>query len=178
MNTKPTVSDLLDSVSRLGAEDFENFFKKLAILYVQRIGMSDIPQEEAELLIQINKVYPAAKLERLQFLDWKLETTNGLSEKEAAESLRLATAYESYTVRRLQSLVKLADLRNVSLDELMVQLELKPLTHALKQFCRPPMLPDKYPVTMLSSRTTFKDTSNSHFHLIDKPPLSLQKLHL
>lgn len=129
MNAQPTVSDLLDSASRLGAEDFENLFKKIAILHVQRSGMSAMPQGEAELLAQINKGFPAAKFERLQYLDWKLET-GGLSEKEAAESLRLATAYENYTVRRLQLLVKLADLRKVSLDDLMVQLELKPLTHA------------------------------------------------
>lgn len=129
MNAQPTVSDILDSASRLGAEDFENLFKKLAILHVQRSGMPAMPQEEAELLAQINKGFPTAKFERLQYLDWKVETS-GLSEKEAAESLRLATAYENYTVRRLQLLVKLADLRKVSLDELMTQLELKPLTHA------------------------------------------------
>lgn len=83
----------------------------------------------SKLLAQINKAFPATKLERLQYMDWKMETS-GLSEKEAAESLRLATAYENYTVRRLQLLVKLAGLRKISLDELMVQLEIKPLTHA------------------------------------------------
>jgi hypothetical protein len=129
MNAQPTVLEILDSASRLGAEDFENLFKKIAILHVQRSGMSAMPQGEAELLAQINKGFPTAKWERLQYLDWKLETS-GLSEKEAAESLRLATAYENYTVQRLQLLVKLADLRKVSVDELMAQLELKPLTHA------------------------------------------------
>jgi len=129
MNAQPTVLEILDSASRLGAEDFENLFKKLAILHVQRSGMSAMPQGEAELLEQINQGFPAAKWERLQYLDWKLETS-GLSEKEAAESLRLATAYENYTVQRLQLLVKLADLRKVSLDELITQLELKPATHA------------------------------------------------
>ena len=129
MNAQPTVADLLDSVSSLDTEDFETFFRKLAILYVQRSGMPAMPEEEAVLLAQINKGFPAAKLKRLQCLDWKLETI-GLNEKEAAESLRLATAYENYTIRRLHLLVKLADLRKVSLDELMAQLEIKPLTHA------------------------------------------------
>ncbi len=129
MNAQPTVSDLVDSASRLGAEDFENFFKKLAILYVQYSEISAMPQGEAALLAQINKGFPAAKLERLQCLDWKMEAI-GLSEQEAAESLRLATAYENYTLQRLHSLVKLADSRKVSLDELMAQLGLKPLTHA------------------------------------------------
>ncbi len=129
MSVKPTVSEILDSASRLGEKDFESLFRKIALLHVQRSGMPAMPQDEAELLAQINKGFQAGKLERLQYLDWKMETS-GLNEKEATESLRLATAYENYTVRRLQLLVKLADLRKVSLDELMTQLELKPLTHA------------------------------------------------
>ena len=129
MNAQPTVSEILDSASRLGAEDFKNLFKKIAILHIQRSGMFAMPQGEAELLEQINQGFPAAKWERLQYLDWKLETS-GLSEKEAAESLRLAIAYENYTAQRLQLLVKLADLRKVSLDELIAQLELKPVSHA------------------------------------------------
>ena len=129
MNAQQTVSEILDSASRLGAEDFEKLFKKIAILHVQRSGMSAISQGEADLLEQINQGFPTAKWERLQYLDWKMETS-GLSEKEAAESLRLATAYENHTVQRLQLLVKLADIRKVSLDELMAQLEIKPRTHA------------------------------------------------
>ncbi len=129
MNAQQTVSEILDSASRLGAEDFEKLFKKIAILHVQRSGMSAISQGEADLLEQINQGFPRAKWERLQYLDWKMETS-GLSEKEAAESLRLAMAYENHTVERLQLLVKLADIRKVSLDELMTQLEIKPLTHA------------------------------------------------
>ncbi len=129
MNAQQTVSEILDSASRLGAEDFEKLFKKIAILHVQRSGMSAISQGEADLLEQINQGFPTAKWERLQYLDWKMETSE-LSEKEAAESLRLSTDYENYTVQRLQLLVKLADIRKVSLDELMAQLEIKPHTHA------------------------------------------------
>jgi hypothetical protein len=129
MNAQPSVSEILDSASRLGAEDFEKLFKKIAILHIQRSGVKTLPEGEAALLEKINQGFPSAKWERLQYLDWKMETT-GLSEKEATESLRLAAAYEDYTVRRLQLLVKLADMRRVSLDELMVQLELKPHTHA------------------------------------------------
>lgn len=129
MNAQPTVSEILDSVSRLGTEDFESLFKGIAILHAQRSQMPALPREEADLLGQINEVFPREKWERLQYLDWKMETT-GLSEKEAAESQRLAAAYESHSVRRLQLLVKLADLRKVSLDKLMEQLEIKPLTHA------------------------------------------------
>jgi hypothetical protein len=129
MNSQPTLSEILDGASRLGAEDFEKLYKKIAILHVQRSGISPMPQEEVELLEQINKGFPSTKLERLRFLDWKLETSD-LNEKEALESLRLATAFENYTVRRLQLLIQLADLRKVSVDALMTQLELTPLDHA------------------------------------------------
>ncbi len=129
MNTRPTVSDILDSASQLEAEDFDRLFKKMAILHAQRSGMATMPEEEAELILRINKGFSATRFERLHFLNWKSETSS-LSEKEEAELLRLATAFENYTVRRLQLLVKLADLRKVSLDDLLVQLELKPLDHA------------------------------------------------
>jgi hypothetical protein len=129
MNIPPSVSDILDSASRLAAEDFDKLFKKMAVLHAQRTGLAALPEEEAALLLQINKGFSATRFERLRFLDWKSETA-GLSEKEEAELLRLATAFENYSVERLQLLIKLADLRKVPLDELLVQLEIKPPDHA------------------------------------------------
>jgi hypothetical protein len=128
MNAQPMVSEILDTAARLGAEDFENLFKRLAILRVQRNHVPSMSKAEAGLLEQINVGFPAERWERLQFLDSRLED-GGLSEQEAAESLRLAEDYEGYTVHRLQLLVKLAALRNVSLDEVMAQLKIAPLAH-------------------------------------------------
>jgi hypothetical protein len=122
------VSEILDTAARLGAEDFENLFKKLAILRVQRSNVQSISKSEADVLEQINQGFGIEKWDRLQFLDWKMETT-GLNEKESVESLKLAEDYENYTVQRLQLLIKLAALRNVSLNEVMKQLEIKPNAH-------------------------------------------------
>ena len=129
MNAQPMVSEILDTATRLGAEDFENLFKKLAVLRVQRNSVPSMPKAEADLLQQINRGFALEEWERLQFLDWKMET-NGLNENEASESLQLAENYEHYTVQRLQLLIKLAALRNVSLDEVMAQLDIKPHAHA------------------------------------------------
>ncbi len=129
MNTQPTVSEILHNASRLETEDFKSLLKKIAILHVQRSGIPSVPQEEAELLVQLNKGFASHKWERLQFLDWKMETTE-LTEKEAAESLQLAVAYENYTVKRLHLLIKLAELRSMPLNDLMTQLGIKPITHA------------------------------------------------
>ncbi|MBP6811185.1 MAG: hypothetical protein KA138_06685 [Saprospiraceae bacterium] len=128
MNAQPMVSEILDTAARLGAEDFENLFKKLAILRVQRSNVPSIAKAEADVLEQINQGFGIEKWDRLQFLDWKMETS-GLNEKEAAESLQLAEDYENHTVQRLQLLIKLAALRNISLDEVMKQLEIKPHAH-------------------------------------------------
>ena len=128
MNQQPMVSEILDTAARLGAEDFENLFKKLAILRVQRSNVQSISKSEADVLEQINQGFGIEKWDRLQFLDWKMETT-GLNEKESVESLKLAEDYENYTVQRLQLLIKLAALRNVSLNEVMKQLEIKPNAH-------------------------------------------------
>ena len=89
MNAQPMVSEILDTAARLGAEVFENLFKKLAILRVQRSNVPSIAKAEADVLEQINQGFGIEKWDRLQFLDWKMETS-GLNEKEAAESLQLA----------------------------------------------------------------------------------------
>ncbi len=128
MNAQPMVSEILDTAARLGTEDFENLFKKLAILRVQRSNVPTIAKSETDLLEQINQGFDTEKWERLQFLDWKMETGE-LNEKEASESLQLAEDYENYTVQRLQLLIKLAVLRNVSLEDLMKQLDIKPHAH-------------------------------------------------
>lgn len=122
------VSEILDNAASLGKEDFESLFKKLSILRVQRNNIPSMGKTEADLLEQIHQGFSAEKWERLQFLDWKMESS-GLNDRESTESLQLAEAYENYTVQRLQLLIKLAALRNVTLEEVMQQLEIGPKTH-------------------------------------------------
>jgi hypothetical protein len=128
MNTQLSVSEIFDSATQLGKQDFDQFFKKISIFYARKSNAPFVPIQEAELLEQINQGFSIEKWERLQYLDWKMETSN-LNEKEAAESLKLATIYEKYTVERLHLLIKLATLRGVSLDELMTQLGFNAAEH-------------------------------------------------
>ena len=69
----------------------------------------------------LNTEFNPKKWERLIFLDWKMEF-GALTSKEEAESLKLAEAYENFSVERLKCLSQLALLRQVSIDELMEQL--------------------------------------------------------
>jgi hypothetical protein len=124
MNSHLSVSEIYDSAANLGNQDFDLFFRKLTILNAHRNNAPIVKSEESELLLKINIGFPAQKWERLQYLDWKMESS-GLNEKESAESLKLAVSYENYTVDRLQLLIKLAKLRKVTLEEIMQQLGIK-----------------------------------------------------
>jgi hypothetical protein len=121
MNAQLSVTEIFDNASRLGKQDFDYFFKKLSVLYAQRSNAPFISIQESELLEKINIGFPEAKWERLKYLDKKMETSN-LNDKESIESLKLATAYEKYSVDRLQLLIKLASIKNVSLDVLITDL--------------------------------------------------------
>jgi hypothetical protein len=121
MNAQLSVSEIFDNASRLGKQDFDYFFKKLSVLYAHRSNAPFVSIQESELLEKINNGFPEVKWERLKYLDQKMETST-LNDKESVESLKLATAYEKYSVDRLHLLIKLASIKNVSLDTLMTEL--------------------------------------------------------
>jgi hypothetical protein len=113
MNAQLSVSEIFENASRLGKQDFDSFFKKISVLYAHRSNAPFISSQEYELLEKINKGFPEEKWERLKYLDWKMETST-LNDKESIESLKLATAYEKYSVDRLHLLIKLAAIKNIS----------------------------------------------------------------
>ncbi len=121
MNVRMSVSEIIKSAAGLDIQDFENLYKKLSALRVQRHGNPTLSNAETKLLIQINTPFPSEKWERLKYLDWKLEFS-ALNEAEEVESLQLAETYESYSIERLKNLSDLAVLRQVSIEELSEQL--------------------------------------------------------
>lgn len=123
MNAQMSVSEILNNVQGLEKTKFEQFYQELFSLLVQRNGVTSLNAVESQLLSKINTEFDAKKWERLTYLDWKLEFS-ALTPKEEAESLKLAEAYEHYSVERLKCLSQLAMLRRVSIDQLMEQLGL------------------------------------------------------
>jgi hypothetical protein len=122
MSVQLSVSEILNNVENLEVTKFEQFYRELFTLRVQRNGTS-LNTIESQLLSKINGEFDPKKWERLTYLDWKLEY-GALTAKEEAESLKLAEAYENYSVERLKHLSQLAMLRQVSIDKLMQQLGL------------------------------------------------------
>lgn len=123
-----SVSEIIKNVADLGIQDFENLYEKISALRLQKRGTSVLSKTESKLLNQINKEFPTEKWERLKYLDWKLEFS-ALSETEEKESLRLAEAYETYSVERLKALTQLATLRQITIEDLTTQLGLNPISH-------------------------------------------------
>ena len=119
-----SLTEILNSAEGLETKSFERLYQKLYAQRVRRNGINVLNETESNLLSEINKEFDSKKWERLQYLDWKLEVS-ALTEKEEAESLKLAEAYENYSVRRLKSIAQLALIRQVSIDTLLEQLDIR-----------------------------------------------------
>jgi hypothetical protein len=116
-----SVNEILNTAEGLELKKFERLYKMLYAQRVKRNGISLLNETESTLLIEINKDFDTKKWERLQYLDWKLQS-GALTPKEEIESLKLAEAYENYSVERLKKIAHLAMIRQVSIDTLLKQL--------------------------------------------------------
>ncbi|TAE31433.1 MAG: hypothetical protein EAZ91_07550 [Cytophagales bacterium] len=118
-----SVAEIIDNAQKMEAKSFEALYSKLVAIRVQRQGIPLLNELESDLLKNINSEFDPEKLERLRYLDWKMEF-GALTEIEEEESLELAETYETYSVQRLKNLSQLAALRQISLDDLIVQLDI------------------------------------------------------
>jgi hypothetical protein len=116
-----SVNEILNSAESLELKKFERLYQMLYVQRVKRNGISLLNETESTLLTEINKDFDTKKWERLQYLDWKLES-GALTPKEEVESLKLAEAYENYSVERLKKIAQLAMIRQISIDTLLEQL--------------------------------------------------------
>jgi len=84
-----------------------------------------VPESEAVLLQQINLGLPEKTWRRYYDLRGKLEDET-LTPDEQQELVQITDQIESANVRRMEALIKLAELRQTTLDALMDALELRP----------------------------------------------------
>lgn len=120
-----SVNEILKTTEGLEPKKFERLYQMLNAQRVKRNGASLLNEPESTLLGEINKEFDVKKWERLQYLDWKLES-GALSPKEEIESLKLAEAYENYTIERLKKIAQLAIHQQVSVDTLIEKLGINP----------------------------------------------------
>lgn len=117
-----TISTLFHEVERLDNRSLDIFIDNIMSLRVRR-EVSNQQRQEALLLEKINKSLPLKQVERFRMLNKKrLDET--LTASEYDELLILLEKTEKLNTNRVKHLSALARLRNVSVRELMKQLDI------------------------------------------------------
>ena len=119
---------ILNGMTKMAINEFEQFFEQILALRARRIAPT-LSQEESELLLKINEGVPDEVRLRFRLLREKMQG-EVITQEEHEELINLTDQIETSDVERLQNLIKLAQLRNVSLDTVMDQLELRTPTYA------------------------------------------------
>ena len=118
------MEQLLNAALQLPRAELDQFVKKLLSLRRQS-EIPQLPMRESELLLKINQGVPAQLQQRFDQLVEK-RRDNTLTPGEYQELLALTEQIEQFDVERLQWLIELAQLRGLTLDELMQQLGINP----------------------------------------------------
>jgi hypothetical protein len=87
-----------------------------------------LPKSEADLLQKINQGLPPEVRKRYEVLNAKLHEET-IAPEEHQELLQLIDRTELADAERLQHLIELAHIRNVSVDTLMNQLDIRRPAH-------------------------------------------------
>ena len=114
--------EVLKGVARLENSELEQITEKIIALRAQRRAPS-LPQNEAELLQKINRGVPPEVRQRCTELNTRLQEEI-ITPEEQNELLELTDQIEWADAERIRNLAKLAELRKISIDSLMDQLNL------------------------------------------------------
>ena len=117
-------NQLLEAASQMPREEMERFVARLFVLKARQETPA-LPERESELLTQINRGLIPAMGERMNKLIAKRQSGT-ISEDEVRELISITDEAERLNVERVKHLIELAALRNVTLDELMDQLGIRP----------------------------------------------------
>jgi hypothetical protein len=122
------LDEVLQGLAQLQTKELEQFVDKVLTLQAQRRALS-LPEDETELLQQINRGLPADILQRYDALNTKLHDET-ITPQEHEELLTLIDRLELADAERMQRLVTLAQIRGVSVDTVMKQLGIRRTTYA------------------------------------------------
>jgi hypothetical protein len=123
-----SVATLFQEAERLDNRSLDAFITNIISMRVQR-RTSDTQKEEAILLQKINKSLSIEQIERFRTLNEKRLDSN-ITEEEHAELGVLIEKIEKLNVTRLKYLIALAQLRNITVRELMGQLGIQNAANA------------------------------------------------
>ncbi|MDQ3652174.1 MAG: STAS/SEC14 domain-containing protein [Acidobacteriota bacterium] len=118
---------LLNAALKMPRPELERFVAKLFALKA-REETPNLSEAETKLLLKINQDIPPAARKRMNELIDK-RGVNIITQAELEELIQLTDQSEEHGVKRLKCLIELAALRDITLDELMRQLGIKPVSH-------------------------------------------------
>ncbi len=118
------LNNIYQSLSILNVIELDQVMQEVIILRRKKLP-SVLTQNETELLKKINSGAPTVIQKRYDFLVKKRKNET-INDEEYQELLELTAYMENLGVKRLEYLLELAKLRNLSLDEIVEQLQLKP----------------------------------------------------
>ena len=116
------LDDILKGISELDTKELETFMQKLGHLIARR-KVTTLPEREGVLLMKINNAISPALQKRYETLLEK-NREERITPIEHKELLKVIEKVEIKNAERLEHLIELSRLRNISLDELMNQLHL------------------------------------------------------
>lgn len=120
----PQLSNIYQSLSALNIEELDLVMQEILSIRRKKLP-SVLTNSETELLKRINTSAPPVIQKRYNALVKKRKNET-IGEEELLELIELTSYMEALGVKRLQYLLELAKLRNITLDQLTEQLQLKP----------------------------------------------------
>jgi len=120
-DTKVPVEDVLSGIASLNTPELEDFFQKVSQVLAERKA-PHLSSSEAELLKKINTGYPVEMAGRYEYLSTQKDK-RALSPVEQQELVKITDNFEILDTERLESLLKLAHFRDISLEDLLKKLK-------------------------------------------------------
>ncbi len=122
-----SLDELIQAANQLDEADLERLLQQVVILRAHRKA-NVLPLKEAQLLHKINQGVDPELRAQYQTLRAKKEAET-LTDTEYKTLIQLSNTIEQFGVQRLEALANLAQLRQVSLSELMETLDIQPVTY-------------------------------------------------
>jgi hypothetical protein len=123
-----SIDELIKAANQLNETDLNQLLHQIVVLRARR-KTPILPEEEAQLLLKINQGIPSNLRTSYQILREKREAET-LDDKEYDSLIQLSNQIEQIGAQRLEALAKLAQLRQVSLLDLMEALGIQPVSYA------------------------------------------------
>jgi hypothetical protein len=119
--------DLLQAVQQLSQPELDNFVEQVIQFKAQK-NAPNLSKQESELLLKINQDLPRELQQQYQILIEK-RNQETLTESEYEQLLELTDKVEKYQSQRLEYLTQLAQIRQISLSDLMTEMGVKPINN-------------------------------------------------